>query len=265
MSNGEYTYIQFFWRCSDSKITLELTVYLITRVTHNQEIKRSMPPPGGPPPYGGYPPPPAPGAFTYMPTPVMMPMYPPPAQAYPPTYVTNHIYQPPQQPPEPVTVIDNSGPVIDWVPSTPMTASSLADRAVVGGREGWDSSPLWVIRSHHSGDCVPGKLAVQHRSAYIPHAGQEVPVHNFEVLCAPAHAVRWVPANNGQVPPGAIAAGNTHKGEPLYVGRVTHMRSLTPGKIHPSHGCCYISFSGGEVSYKRCHDTFCYSKYVNDE
>ncbi|CAH2040556.1 unnamed protein product, partial [Iphiclides podalirius] len=217
----------------------------------------NIPPPGGiPPHYPGYPHPPAPGAFTYVPTPVVMPMYPPP-QPNPqqPTHVTNYYYPPPppsQIPPEPepVIVVQDSGPVIDWAPSTPTTASALSDRALVAGKEGWDNSPLWVIRAHHGGDFVPGKLAVQHRSAYIPHAGKEVPVHNFEVLCAPAHAVRWVQASNGQVPAGAIAAGNTHSAEPLYVGRVQHMRSVTPGKIHPSHGCCYISFAGGEVSYK---------------
>ncbi|XP_068624207.1 protein tonB2-like [Battus philenor] len=208
-----------------------------------------VPPPGGPPPY----PPPAPGAFAYVPAPVMMPMYPyPPPELQPqPTYVTNYIYPPPvPAPPEPVHVVENSGPIIDWVPTTPTNASSLTGRAVVAGKEGWDSSPLWIIRAHHNGDLIPGKLAVQHRSAYIPYAGKEVPVHNFEVLCAPSHAVRWVPANNGSVPPTAIAAGNTHTAEPLYIGRVTHMRSVTPGKIHPTHGCCYISFSGGEVSYK---------------
>ncbi|KOB67603.1 Farnesoic acid O-methyltransferase, partial [Operophtera brumata] len=112
-------------------------------------------------------------------------------------------------------------------------------------KEGWDGSPLWVIRAHHSGEFVPGKLAVKHRSAYIPHAGKEVPV-----LCAPAHALRWLPASNGEIPVGGIAAGNTHNAEPLYVARVRHLRSITPGKVHPSHGCCYISFGGTEIPYK---------------
>lgn len=38
-------------------------------------------------------------------------------------------------------------------------------------------------------------------------------------------------ASNGQVPPGAIPAGNTHNAEPLYIARVRHMRSITPGKV----------------------------------
>ncbi|KAJ0177812.1 hypothetical protein K1T71_006685 [Dendrolimus kikuchii] len=220
-----------------------------------------IPPNGPPPPYYGYPAqpvhPPAPGAFTYVPAPVMMPVYPPhppqPQQPEPvappqPTYVTNYIYQQPT-PPEPVRIVENTD-FIDWVPSTPTTAASLSHRAFVAGKEGWDGSPLWVIRSHHSGEFVPGKLAIKHRSAYIPHAGKEIPVHNFEVLCVPEYMVRWIASSNGQVPAGAIPAGNTHNAEPLYIARVRHMRSITPGKVHPSHGCCYISFDGSEIPYK---------------
>ncbi|XP_075976236.1 uncharacterized protein LOC142976643 isoform X1 [Anticarsia gemmatalis] len=139
---------------------------------------------------------------------------------------------------------------IDWADATPSTAVALSHKAFVAGKEGWDGSPIWVIRAHHSGDFVPGKLAIKSRAAYIPHAGKEVPVHNFEVLLAQPHMVRWLPASNGQVPVGAIPAGNTHSGEPLYIARVQHQRSVTPGKVHPSHGCCYISFGGSEISYK---------------
>ncbi|CAH0583071.1 unnamed protein product [Chrysodeixis includens] len=218
------------------------------------------PPNGPPPPYYGYPVagsnPAHPGGYTYVPAPVMMPVYhhPPPPQPPPeptpqPTYVTNYIYQQqpaPPPPPQPIYVEE----LIDWVPATPTDVSALSHRAYIAGKEGWDGSPLCVIRAHHSGEFIPGKLAIKHRSAYVPHAGREVPVHNFEVLCCPSHAVRWLPSSNGQVPVGAIAAGNTHHGEPLYVARVKHMRSITPGKVHPSHGCAYISFGGSEITYK---------------
>ncbi|XP_022834891.1 uncharacterized protein LOC111362454 isoform X2 [Spodoptera litura] len=214
--------------------------------------------PHGNPPYGG---PPPPGGFTYVPAPVMMPVYqpppppPPPEPVPPPTVVTNYIYHQPPPPPQPtpVTIVEDT---IEWVPSTGPEVGILRHRAFVAGREGWDGSPLCVIRAHHSGEFVPGKLAIKHQVAYIPHAGREVPVHNFEVLCASSHAVRWLPSSNGQVPVGAIPAGNTHSGEPLYIGRVTHMGSITPGKVHPSHGCCYISFNGGEVAHKS-YDVLC--------
>ncbi|XP_047026048.1 uncharacterized protein LOC124634494 isoform X3 [Helicoverpa zea] len=211
------------------------------------------PPYGPPPPYytgQGHPPPPPPGGFAYVPAPVMMPVYqpppppPPPEVTAPPTFVTNYIYQQPPQP-QPVIVED-----IEWVPATTGDVGSLSHKAFVAGREAWDGSPLCVIRAHHSGEFLPGKLAIKHRAAYVPYGGREVPVHNFEVLCVPSHAVRWLHSSNGQVPVGAIAAGNTHSGEPLYIGRVRHMQSLTPGKVHPSHGCCYISFAGSEHTHK---------------
>lgn len=52
----------------------------------------------------------------------------------------------------------------------------------------------------------------------------------------------------GHVPTGAVLAGNTAGGEPLYVGRAHHEGSLTPGKIHRNHGCIYIPFNGREES-----------------
>ncbi|XP_048006920.1 uncharacterized protein LOC125242230 [Leguminivora glycinivorella] len=205
-------------------------------------------PPHPPPPYHpGYSYPPPPGGYAYVPTPVMMPVpampvYPvvqpqPTPHPAPPSYVP---------PPHPQPYADP----IDWVPATGFSAPGLVERAFVAGKEAWDGSPLCVIRAHHSGELVPGKLAIKHRSAYIPHGGKEVPVHNFEVLCVPEHMVHWVTASHGSVPPDAIIAGNTHNAEPLYICRVKHMRSVTPGKVHPSHGCAYISFGGSEHSYK---------------
>lgn len=218
--------------------------------------------PGGPPPYyqPGYPPPPGSSGYAYVPAPVMMPMpvyQPPPPQPSQPeqppnnTYVTNIIYQQPDQ----VQVVDNSG-MIDWVQASSTTIHSFHGRAFVAGHEGWDNSPLWVIRARYGGDFVPGKLAAKHQTAYIPFGGKEVRVFDFEVMLAPPHIVRWVPSSNGSVPPGAIPAGNTASGEPLYIGRARYMQSLTPGKVHPSHGCAYICFGGSEVSL-RVYEVLC--------
>ncbi|XP_061704752.1 uncharacterized protein LOC133516049 [Cydia pomonella] len=208
-------------------------------------------PHGPPPPYHpGYTyPPQPPGGYAYVPTPVMMPVPAMPVfpvvqpQPVPPQPATQPSYVPPAHP-------QPYADLIDWVPATGFSAPGLVERAFVAGKEGWDGSPLCVIRAHHSGELVPGKLAIKHRSAYIPHGGKEVPVHNFEVLCVPEHMVHWVTASHGSVPPDAIIAGNTHNAEPLYICRVKHLKSITPGKVHPSHGCAYISFGGSEHSYK---------------
>lgn len=72
-------------------------------------------------------------------------------------------------------------PPVEWIPCTDATAEVHAHRAVVAGYEGHDGSPLWVIRAHHEGDLIPGKLAIKHKSAYVPWGGQEIRVHNIEV------------------------------------------------------------------------------------
>lgn len=68
------------------------------------------------------------------------------------------------------------------MPATTSSAASLTNRAVVAGYEGFDGSPLWVIRARYEGDLIPGKLAVQHHGAYVPWNGKENVVHNFEVI-----------------------------------------------------------------------------------
>ena len=232
------------------------------------------PPPGGwPPPYQppyppppdfGYPPSQYPPSY-YVPGTIMVPVAVPPAQPPPPpesgpnsTYITNYIYHGETTVTDPgsqVQVVESSGEY-DWVPTTAMMASSLTGRAVVGGHEGWDGSPLWVIRAWHNGDLIPGKLSVRHNSASIVYDGKEISVQNIEVLCAKPDDLRWVPASNGNVPPGAIPGGRTASGETLYVGRARYQLSVTPGKIHPSHNSCYIAFAGQEVAHKM-YDVLC--------
>ncbi|VVC92554.1 unnamed protein product [Leptidea sinapis] len=174
-------------------------------------------PPSGPP-YVGYPPPPLPAGMAYVPTQVMYPMYPPPPPVHhhppppvyhpppPPVYhpppppQPQHTYPPPQSTyphppqPDPVHVVDDPSPPTvveepdyEFVAATPHTADALASRVFVTGREGWDFSPLWSIRAHHNGGLIPGKLAIAHR-------------------------IRWMSSRNGQIPSGAIPAGNTSTG-----------------------------------------------------
>ena len=60
----------------------------------------------------------------------------------------------------------------------------------------------------------------------------------------------WVPSSNGQVPEEAIPGGYTSTGEILYIGRKMYKGEMTPGKIHPSHDCLYISYNNDEHCYK---------------
>lgn len=203
----------------------------------------------------------APGSYPYyVPGAIMVPVPMPPmapADTNQPTYITNYIYhgESSNPPSDQGQVVETSGE-FDWVPTTATTASHLTGKAVVGGHEGWDGSPLWVIRAWHNGDLIPGKFSIRHNAASIMYSGKEIGVQNIEVLVARPENLRWIPASNGNIPPGAIPGGRTSSGETLYVGRARHQLSITPGKVHPSHNSCYISFAGSEVAYK-IYDVLC--------
>uniref|UniRef100_A0A1B0G458 Farnesoic acid O-methyl transferase domain-containing protein n=1 Tax=Glossina morsitans morsitans TaxID=37546 RepID=A0A1B0G458_GLOMM len=55
----------------------------------------------------------------------------------------------------------------------------------------------------------------------------------------------WVPAANGEIPPTSMEGGFDGS-EQLYIARAKHEGDLIPGKLHPSHGVCYVAFGGGE-------------------
>lgn len=127
------------------------------------------------------------------------------------------------------------------------SSSALPRDAVLGGRD-TDGSPIYVGRSTHEGDLIPCKVIPSKRVGYVAFNGLEHPKHNFEVLVGGNFT--WTRERNGGVPPRAFSAGRTKQGETLYIGRVDHNRSQTIGKVHPSHGCLYIPYSGKEVSFK---------------
>lgn len=55
----------------------------------------------------------------------------------------------------------------------------------------------------------------------------------------------WVPAANGEVPPSSMEGGFDGS-EQLYIARARHEGDLIPGKLHPTHGVCYVAWGGGE-------------------
>uniref|UniRef100_A0A1I8NZK1 Farnesoic acid O-methyl transferase domain-containing protein n=1 Tax=Stomoxys calcitrans TaxID=35570 RepID=A0A1I8NZK1_STOCA len=67
----------------------------------------------------------------------------------------------------------------------------------------------------------------------------------------------WVPATNGTIPPNAVSGGRDGH-EQLYIARARHAADLIPGKLHPSHGCCYVAFGGEEHSHRQ-YEVLCNS------
>ncbi|XP_035917002.1 uncharacterized protein LOC118514324 [Anopheles stephensi] len=109
-----------------------------------------------------------------------------------------------------------------------------------------DGEVIYVGRAFHEGDMIPAKVIPTKNVAFVCHGGEEVLKEDFEVLRYGAFV--WEYATGGSVPESAMKIGETADGESLYMGRAIHGGSQTPGKIHPSHGCCYLPFDGAEVS-----------------
>jgi len=103
----------------------------------------------------------------------------------------------------------------------------------VGVCTAWGASGSWIIEDGGQGQNLgwagPGAALSQHTQQHYSGSGG-----------SPC----WVPATNGQVPPGAVQGGQD--GEALYVARARHQGALIPGKLIPSHNVAYIPFAGGE-------------------
>uniref|UniRef100_A0A182IKE0 DUF3421 domain-containing protein n=1 Tax=Anopheles atroparvus TaxID=41427 RepID=A0A182IKE0_ANOAO len=109
-----------------------------------------------------------------------------------------------------------------------------------------DGEVIYVGRAFHEGDMIPAKVIPGKNMAFVCHGGEEVLKEDFEVLRYGAFV--WEYASNGSVPETAVKIGQTADGEPLFMGRAIYNGSQTPGKVHTSHGCCYLPFDGAEVS-----------------
>ncbi|XP_076316556.1 uncharacterized protein LOC143228938 isoform X2 [Tachypleus tridentatus] len=124
----------------------------------------------------------------------------------------------------------------------------VPDTAVPGGEDYGET--IYIGRATHRGNIIPGKLLPSHRCVYIPWRGGEYAYRNYQVLVNNCGStLEWKPALEGGIHAGAIQGGITSDGEHLYIGRTWHEETLTVGKVHPSHGVLYISYSGKEISY----------------
>ncbi|KAI4459296.1 hypothetical protein MML48_6g00016043 [Holotrichia oblita] len=111
-----------------------------------------------------------------------------------------------------------------------------------------DGTQIYVGRAFHAGDWIPAKVIPEKNVAYIAYDGKEIAMYQYQVLCE--QRFDWQPCSGGNIPSNAVIGGRTADGELLYVGRAYHEGSHTVGKVHPSHGSCYIPFDGEEVAYQ---------------
>lgn len=126
------------------------------------------------------------------------------------------------------------------------------DNVITVGREGeaaafmsYDAEDLFPVK--YVGICT-GWGASGTWQFDEPEVTASAPVMGFSAPPTSSGPGCWVPASNGQVPPNSMEGG-FNGSEQLYVARARHEGDLIPGKLHPSHGVCYIAYGGGEHSH----------------
>ncbi|XP_044252719.1 uncharacterized protein LOC123003790 [Tribolium madens] len=111
-----------------------------------------------------------------------------------------------------------------------------------------DGSDIFAGLSYYQRDELPCKIVPKRREAYVSYDGREIKVNDFKILCE--KKMCWLPAQDGQVPAGAIPAGKTAFGEILYIGRVNTDGFTKVGKVQLSQKCLYVPYDDKEMSYK---------------
>ena len=111
---------------------------------------------------------------------------------------------------------------------------------------------MYVGRTFYTTEeILPCKVFLEKALAAYCISGYEYITDTFDVLDGSFYT--WLSGySQGNVPENAVVGGCcTTTGEDIYIGRADHDKTLTPGKIHPSHNCLYIPFGGRE--YKLLH------------
>lgn len=93
-----------------------------------------------------------------------------------------------------------------------------------------------------------GKVVPSHKGIYIASNGLEIHLPNYEVFVTHGPG-QWIRTSKSSIPPSAILAGKRLV-ENLFVGRVLHNGTLTPGRVHPPSECCVISYDGREYYFE---------------
>ncbi|KAK8763338.1 hypothetical protein V5799_034051 [Amblyomma americanum] len=65
----------------------------------------------------------------------------------------------------------------------------------------------------------------------------------------PQPVCQWVQCHGSRLPSNAVPGGEDC-GESIFIGRAMHGGDLVPGKVVPSHDCCYVSYDGTEHSHQ---------------
>jgi len=111
-------------------------------------------------------------------------------------------------------------PLAEWIS---MADGQVPHNAVVGGYD-ISGENLYIGRSSHEDEIIPGKVVPSHGTCYVPYGGVEHIKHNYQVLVHSSTGTDfvWLEASHGEIPSGAIQGGVSGNGERLFIGRVEH-------------------------------------------
>uniref|UniRef100_A0A1I8PFC2 Uncharacterized protein n=1 Tax=Stomoxys calcitrans TaxID=35570 RepID=A0A1I8PFC2_STOCA len=132
-------------------------------------------------------------------------------------------------------------PVDNWLP---VNLEYPPPGSVLAGHDS-DGCTIYVGRAEHNGLKLPCKFLPDRHEAYVAHEGSEISKYAVEVLVG--HNYTWQQVHEGFIPPNAVSTGDSHSGEPMYVGRANHNGSLTPGLIMAENNCLLLPYGGREV------------------
>ena len=133
-----------------------------------------------------------------------------------------------------------------WVPAK---GGDIPAGAVKGGQEHPPGSEdLYVCRASLNDGIHPGKVRPAFKGCDVPFGGSEYTMPDYQVLTG---EYRWVPANGGNIPAGALKAGReSSPSEVLFICRADYRSGTHPGKIRALFGGCNISWGGKEYTIR---------------
>ncbi|CAH8430819.1 unnamed protein product [Schistosoma turkestanicum] len=136
---------------------------------------------------------------------------------------------------------------LSWIPGT------AGDDQPSNGVEA--DPRIYVVRGEIDGNIIPGKMPLRIGAAFIPNDGKEYGLRNFEILCNtnifPNQSLyNWIPESDGRVPAGALIAGATTDGLPLYVARAPINDEMCVGKdlIDVTHHVHYTNYFSSRLT-----------------
>ena len=157
-------------------------------------------------------------------------------------------------------------PTINWVT---VSDGDLPPNAVASGVAP-NGKVLYVGRGLHGYDMIPGYIVPFEKCLHICYDCGEYCYNRYEVLTIEERdGLEWSVYSNGEVPPNAVAGNSKH--DRLFIGRTVTGSDISAaatwqkiainlpsdrvastqllGKIHCSHRCLYVPWSGKEFIY----------------